>query len=144
MKAFWLEEGGDISAAELNKEGVPYEVIPCDDPYMERLEAWRQQRHYAAHDEVRLSPETPQLEAILKQFDAEHLHTDDEVRYIVAGDGIFDIRSLDDRWMRVEVSAGDFIIVPADRYHRFFLTASQVIHAIRLFKTNPSWVPVYR
>ena len=33
----------------------------------------------------------------------EHLHTEDVVRFIVSGGGIFDIRSNDDQWMRVEV-----------------------------------------
>ncbi len=80
MKAYWLEEGGDISAAELNKQGVGYEAIPCDESYMERLEAWKQQHHYAAHDEVRLNPETPKHEDIRKHLDAEYHNTVQEVR----------------------------------------------------------------
>ncbi len=144
MKAYFLSSQKAISTAELNQQGIPYEYIPADQSYMEPLKVWMQRRAYTAHDEVRLNAETPKLEAILKQFEDEHLHTDDEVRYIVKGAGIFDIRSQDDQWMRVELEAGDFIIVPADRHHRFFLTEDQQIHAVRLFKDNPSWVPIYR
>ena len=74
----------------------------------------------------------------------EHLHTDDEVRFVLAGEGIFDIRSADDRWMRVEVEAGDLLVVPANLHHRFFLTDREEIRCVRLFKDSAGWVPVYR
>ena len=58
--------------------------------------------------------------------------------------GIFDIRAADGRWMRVAVEAGDLIVVPADLYHRFFLTERQQIRCVRLFKDAAGWVPEYR
>ena len=68
----------------------------------------------------------------------------DEVRFVLAGEGIFDIRAADGRWMRVAVEAGDLIVVPADLYHRFFLTERQQIRCVRLFKDAAGWVPEYR
>ena len=143
MKVYWLKGGEELSTADLDAQGVPHDWI---DPvnYKSRLEVWKQNRNYAAGDEIQLSPETDDLDNLLKQFDKEHLHTDDEVRYVVSGAGFFDVRSEDDRWMRIEVTAGDFIVVPANVYHHFFLTAEKQIHAVSLFKENPSWVAVYR
>ena len=79
------------------------------------------------------SPSTPNLDAICAKFVDEHFHDDDEVRFVLEGEGIFDIRSRDDRWMRVVGRAGDLIVVPKDRHHRFMLTEQ---------KTDPLRAPV--
>jgi 1,2-dihydroxy-3-keto-5-methylthiopentene dioxygenase len=100
--------------------------------------------NYSAQDVVELSPATPNLEAICAKFDKEHLHTDDEVRYILSGEGYFDVRSKDDRWMHIFVEQGDFILVPANRHHLFYLSDKKQIQCVRLFKENPRWTPIYR
>ena len=46
--------------------------------------------------------------------------------------------------MRVLVEAGDLIIVPAKRHHRFELTADKTIRCVRLFQDAAGWVPHYR
>ena len=46
--------------------------------------------------------------------------------------------------MHIKVEAGDFIRIPANRYHLFYLTETKHIRCVRLFKDNPSWVPRYR
>jgi 1,2-dihydroxy-3-keto-5-methylthiopentene dioxygenase len=74
----------------------------------------------------------------------EHLHTDDEVRFLLSGSGVFEIRSLDDRWMKVIVEPSDFILVPANRFHRFYLTDEKKIQCVRLFKDQSGWTPIYR
>ena len=143
MKATWLETGTAIEPSELTKQGIRYETIPVENfqPSLERIKSsWG----YSAQDIVELSPETPGLDAICAKFDKEHLHTDDEVRFVISGEGCFDIRSEDDRWMHVFVEKGDFILVPADRHHLFYLTGQKHIRCVRLFKDNPSWTPVYR
>jgi len=93
---------------------------------------------------VQLHPATENLEAVCAKFADEHLHTDDEVRYVLEGEGIFDIRSVDDAWMRVVVEPGDLLVVPADRWHRFLLTDKKLIRCVRLFKDRGGWVPHYR
>lgn len=96
---------------------------------------------YAAFDEVEIKEETPQ--ELLDKFSKEHLHTDDEVRYVLSGCSIFDIRGSRDQWIRIEVQEKDFITVPANLYHRFFAPAKNV-KAIRLFSGTEGWTPIYR
>ena len=143
MKATWLDSGLELTDKELSEQGIHHETNNVDNyqPNLDRIKAaWG----YSAQDVVELAPETPNLEAICAKFDKEHLHTDDEVRFVLSGEGYFDIRSNADRWMHVFVESGDFILVPASRNHLFYLTDKKRIQCVRLFKENPSWTPIYR
>ena len=143
MKAYWLDNGQQISADELRAQGVDYESIDLADA-QPTLEEKKKANGYVTQDIVEITPQMPNLQAILAKFDKEHLHTDDEVRFVLEGAGIFDIRSKDDRWMRVEVYPSDYISVPKDRHHRFFCTDAHHIKCVRLFKDNSGWTPLYR
>lgn len=143
MRATWLENGNECTVKELTEQGIHCEKISTAN-YQTELDRIKKNWGYSAQDIVELAPETPNLETICAKFDKEHLHTDDEVRFVLSGEGYFDIRSTDDRWMHVFVAAGDFILIPANRYHLFYLTDKKHIRCVRLFKENPSWIPVYR
>ncbi len=151
MQANWLDENGPnglgaaIAPEALNQQGIPYEASePRAASYQSVLDRYMSERGYVTQDEVALSPATPNLEALCDKFKGEHFHDDDEVRFVLEGAGVFDIRSLDDRWMRVRVEPGDLIIVPAGRFHRFFLTEEKQIHCVRLFKDSAGWIAKYR
>lgn len=145
MKATWLDQGTALSAPELLANDVYYERLATQpEAYQAPLDALKGERGYVQQDEVALSPDTPNIDAICAKFVDEHLHDDDEVRFVLEGAGIFDIRSRDDRYMRVEVEPGDLIVVPKDRHHRFMLTESKTIRCVRLFKDASGWVPRYR
>ncbi|MFT7625883.1 MAG: 1,2-dihydroxy-3-keto-5-methylthiopentene dioxygenase [Myxococcota bacterium] len=147
MHAYWLEDPKqtEIDATTLNGEGIHYEALPvAPAEHQARLDQLCQANGYITQDQVALRPDTPNLEGICAKFIPEHFHTEDEVRFVLDGAGIFDIRSNDDRWMRVTVVPGDLIVVPANRHHRFFLTDVKNIQCARLFQDAAGWVAHYR
>lgn len=101
-------------------------------------------RDYAEADVIALYPDTPNLDTILQKFDKEHFHTDDEVRFVVAGRGVFTIHSKDDNSIfDVEVVPGDLLVVPEGTLHWFELCEDRTIQCIRLFKDRTGWTPHY-
>ncbi|KAH7438766.1 hypothetical protein KP509_04G030700 [Ceratopteris richardii] len=105
----------------------------------------RAERGYTYQDIVDIAPDLlPNYEANLKNFYKEHMHADEEIRFILAGSGYFDVRDFDDRWIRIWAKKNDMLVVPAGMYHRFTLDESEYIKALRLFKGYPVWTPHYR
>lgn len=148
MKLQWLEPNDNqepISSADLEAVGVLSERLELEsDAFQPTLDQLKADRGYVEQDIIELQPDTPNLDALCAKFVGEHLHMDDEVRYVLEGEGIFDLRSQDDRWMRVTVEPGDLIVVPANLHHRFLLTSRKHIRCVRLFKDSSGWVPHYR
>jgi 1,2-dihydroxy-3-keto-5-methylthiopentene dioxygenase len=111
--------------------------------YRREIDDLSARRGYVTQDVVVLSPATPNLEQLLEQFKQEHHHTDDEVRFIVSGHGIFAIQGLDGRYFDVELEPGDLISVPEGYRHYFTLMEDRRVVAVRIFKTKEGWVPIY-
>lgn len=98
-------------------------------PSLEGVNALAAERDYKNRDEVTISPTAMPgdlYQTKLAQFFDEHLHEDEEIRYIRDGAGYFDVRSEGDEWIRIKLVKDDLIILPAGIYHRFTTDDSDV------------------
>ncbi|XP_070509263.1 acireductone dioxygenase [Chironomus tepperi] len=111
----------------------------------DELNILKKDRGYSYEDEIVCSKEClPDYENKLKIFYEEHLHTDEEIRFVLEGSGYFDVRDAKDEWIRIQVEACDLIIIPAGIYHRFTLDTRNFIKAKRYFVGEPVWKPYNR
>ncbi|QNG59133.1 1,2-dihydroxy-3-keto-5-methylthiopentene dioxygenase [Metabacillus idriensis] len=111
--------------------------------YKDEIADISERRGYKAQDVISLSDSTPNLDQLLKNFQQEHHHTDDEVRFIVSGHGIFIIQGKDGSFFDVELNPGDLISVPPNIRHYFTLQEDRKVVAVRIFVTAEGWVPIY-
>ncbi len=111
--------------------------------YADKIDALKKVGGYTTADVIDVKPDTPGLDAMLARFSAEHWHDEDEVRYIVAGRGVFHIHPASGPVFAIEVEADDLIRVPRGTHHWFDLCADRRIRAIRLFQDPSGWTPHY-
>jgi 1,2-dihydroxy-3-keto-5-methylthiopentene dioxygenase len=140
--------------AELSPLGVDYERwdlsrVPEDasaevviQAYAAEIDEMKRLGGYTAADVIDVNPATPGLETMLARFDKEHTHSEDEVRFILAGRGIFFLHE-GERVVSVEVGPGDLLRVPKGMTHWFTLCEDRRIRAIRWFQKTTGWTPQY-
>lgn len=148
-----IDSEPEIRAA-LSELGIDYERwsldrVPPDssaeavlDAYRIEIEDMKRRGGYVTADVIDVNPSTPNLDAMLAKFDKEHTHSEDEVRFILAGRGIFFL-ALDKGVASVEVHAGDMLRVPRGTRHWFTLCEDRRIRAIRWFQDTSGWTPHY-
>lgn len=140
----------------LSQFGVSYEQWPLEDrvspdaepqlildAYKPELDILKQQGGYVTADVINVNPQTPNLDAMLNRFNKEHTHSEDEVRFILKGRGVFHFHPPTGPVFALEVEPGDLINVPAGTHHWFDLCSERTIRAIRLFKDMSGWTPTY-
>jgi 1,2-dihydroxy-3-keto-5-methylthiopentene dioxygenase len=108
-----------------------------------RFQELKTTKGYTTRDMVVIHEDIPGLADVLAKFDKIHIHTDDEVRYILAGKGYFGFVEPDGGQFLLEVSGGDYINVPANAEHWFEMKDSKRIKAVRYFIDTKGWTPVY-
>jgi 1,2-dihydroxy-3-keto-5-methylthiopentene dioxygenase len=111
--------------------------------YEAEIDVLKKQGGYVTADVISVSPATPNLETMLAKFTMEHTHSEDEVRFILKGRGLFHIHPDQGPVFAIQVEAGDLINVPKGTKHWFHLCEDKTIRAIRLFQDMTGWTPAY-
>jgi 1,2-dihydroxy-3-keto-5-methylthiopentene dioxygenase len=152
MKAYWFDNqpgdqrephnsGRDVDPAYLSSLGILHYELPDDLASVDKIAS---DRNYKNRDEIEISPTTlPGYEEKVKNFFHEHLHEDEEIRYILDGGGYFDVRSKDDDWVRIRLERGDLMIMPAGIYHRFTTDEQNVCESLRFDAIVGVWLTMH-
>lgn len=108
-----------------------------------QIDELKRTRGYVTADVINVSPATPGLDQMLSKFSKEHTHSEDEVRFVVDGRGVFHINPVSSSVFSIEMFSGDLISVPAGTRHWFNLCSEKSIRTIRLFQDSTGWTPHY-
>ncbi|WP_028239428.1 1,2-dihydroxy-3-keto-5-methylthiopentene dioxygenase [Stutzerimonas azotifigens] len=112
------------------------EVIAAYRPQIDKLMT---ERGYVTVDVISLNSDHPQKAELRAKFLDEHRHAEDEVRFFVAGRGLFTLH-IGDRVFAVLCEKNDLISVPAGTPHWFDMGENPHFVAIRLFNNPEGWV----
>ncbi|KAJ3173535.1 1,2-dihydroxy-3-keto-5-methylthiopentene dioxygenase [Geranomyces variabilis] len=113
----------EVSIAQLRALGVELAHFPTTPDTLEcRLDQLSTERGYVHRDMLVLSRDTD-VDGWLPRIWTEHMHPDDEIRYVLEGDAYMD---------------------PAGIYHRFKLTEGDYIKIVRLFQSKAGWISTNR
>ena len=105
-----------------------YNFPPSSPSASSDLEDLAKSRNYLHRDEITVSPSAmgSAYEDKIKMFFDEHMHEDEEIRYILRGNGYFDVRNVGNKWIRIKAEPGDLLVLPAGIYHRFIVDEDNV------------------
>ena len=139
-------------ARELARIGVGFEqwqatqpVEPGDPPeaimaaYRTDIDRLVAQRGFKSVDVVSIAPDHPEREQMRGRFLDEHFHKEDEVRFFVAGTGLFSLH-VQDKVYEILCEAGDLVAVPDSTTHWFDMGPEPSFVAIRFFTQPDGWV----
>jgi 1,2-dihydroxy-3-keto-5-methylthiopentene dioxygenase len=149
-----LENHADIASA-LHAAGVRFEQWEAAQPiapgatqdeviaaYRADIDRLMTENGYQSVDVISLQPDHPDRAAFRKKFLDEHTHSEDEVRFFVAGAGQFTLH-IDGKVYEVLCEKGDLIGVPDGTPHWFDMSESPYFVAIRLFTNTDGWVAAF-
>ena len=110
--------------------------------YREDIQRLMAEKGYQAVDVVSLHPGHPDKEALRQKFLNEHRHAEDEVRFFVAGSGLFTLH-IGNEVYEVLCEQGDLIGVPDNTRHWFDMGPNPYFIAIRIFSNPEGWVAAF-
>lgn len=141
MVAINLKTGAFASTSAI---GIVYYFLNPDNKI--GLEDIKKERGYTHEDEIVVSRAAiPDFDARMVEFFREHKHEDEEIRYILGGQAIFDVRDQNDEWIRMTLGVGDLIVLPAGCWHRFMVAPGiGFTRAKRLYRTTDKWKAIPR
>ena len=120
-------------------------IAPGDPPeaimaaYRDDIDRLVRERGFKSVDVVSIAPDNPQREEMRRKFLDEHFHNEDEVRFFVAGSGLFTLH-VGDRVYEIRCEQGDLIAVPDRTTHWFDMGPEPSFVAIRFFTEPEGWV----
>lgn len=107
--------------------------------YFDDILRLKKEGGYVAVDVINVDEQHPQKEALRAKFLEEHVHSEDEVRFFVAGRGLFNLH-IDQHIYAVLCEKGALISVPAGSKHWFDMGEHPRFTALRLFNNPEGWV----
>jgi len=113
------------------------EILAAYAPEVEKLKA---EQGYQSVDIISLAPDHPDRDAMRGKFLSEHRHSEDEIRFFVAGEGLFTLHADDNKVYAALCTAGDLISVPAGMRHWFDMGPAPSFTVIRLFENPEGWI----
>ena len=125
--------------AELAPGAAQEDVIAA---YQSDIDRLINEEGYQTVDVVSLDSSNPKKDELRQIFLSEHRHSEDEVRFFVAGEGLFSLH-IEDKVYEVLCRQGDLISVPANTPHWFDMGPNPGFIAIRLFNNPEGWVANY-
>lgn len=127
------------SPVKLAPDAAPEAILKAYKPHLDRLMG---ASGAGSADVIQLAPDAPDAAALREKFLAEHVHTEDEIRFFVQGSGHFVLHA-HDRIYDAFCEAGDLISVPANIKHWFDAGPRPMFTALRVFTDRSGWVPHY-
>lgn len=139
---------------QLAEIGVGFEQWPCrlteeafvnsDDEaviaaYQTEIDQLIKQQGYQTYDLIQLTSDHPEKANLRQKFLNEHIHSEDEVRFFIAGEGLFSLH-IDQHVYEIHCIAGDLIRVPANTKHWFDMGPNPDFAALRFFNNSDGWV----
>jgi 1,2-dihydroxy-3-keto-5-methylthiopentene dioxygenase len=107
--------------------------------YQGDIDRLKREKGYQAVDVISLTPDHPQKTELRQKFLNEHRHSEDEVRFFVAGSGLFTLH-IGNEVFEVLCEKGDLIGVPDNTRHWFDMGPEPSFIAIRLFTNPAGWI----
>ncbi len=121
---------------DLGDDPQPADVLAAYQHAIDRLVA---EKGYQSWDVISMRANHPQREELRAKFLSEHTHGEDEVRFFVAGAGLFCLH-LNGKIWQILCEKDDLISVPAGTPHWFDMGAEPNFTAIRVFDNPEGWV----
>ena len=84
-----------------------------------------------------------QIYALMTQSNRTHTHADAEVIHILAGECVFGFVYANGSQVQLMLQAEEYIKVPANTEHWFYLTPLLYLKAVQYYTTAQGWVPQY-
>ena len=97
------------------------------------------ERGFRSVDVASIGPDNPKRDEMRAKFLDEHFHKEDEVRFFVAGSGLFTLH-VDGKVYEMLCTQGDLIAVPDSTKHWFDMGPEPSFVAIRFFTEPDGWV----